>query len=90
MKISAVEIWGQVFGEDIKVKEFQGTRQEIIDHVMALTPAHARDLIACGHALDDSVWTTKVHWFGGHTMGLKVKAVVPPHISLNVALATQQ
>jgi hypothetical protein len=87
MKISAVEIWGHVLGQDVKVKEFEGTRQEIINHVLSLTPAFARDEISCGKALDDSVWTTKVHWFGGHVIGLKVKAVVPPHISLNAALA---
>jgi hypothetical protein len=75
MKVAAVEIWGSVFGEDVKVKTFEGKREDIIEYVLSLTPAHAKDRIACAKALEESVWSQTVQWFGSHTVGLMVTQV---------------
>jgi hypothetical protein len=75
MRKVTVEIWGSVFGKDVPVESFSGTKQEIVDHVVSLVPAAVRENATCAKALDQSVWSKEVQWFGSHIVGLRFVAV---------------
>lgn len=83
MKVAFVEIWGSVFGQDVKVREIEGTPEEVVDQIVSLNPGggirkDAKD------TLNNAVWSEEVQWMCNHTIGLRVKAVesVPEAVAL--------
>ena len=73
MKQVSVNIWGFLFGQDVKVKTLRGSLEEVVDQIHDMSPVKDRGAIC--EALNKAVWAEDPQWLGGHQVGLEVLSV---------------
>jgi hypothetical protein len=69
-----VNLWGFVFGQDVLVKQIEGTFEEVLGTLQELSPL--KDTGAIRLAMNQSVWADGVQWIGGHQVGIEVLSVL--------------
>jgi hypothetical protein len=68
-----MNLWGFVFGQDVKVKMLKGSLEEVLSEIRDLSPV--KDLGVIRESLNKAVWSEEVQWLGGHQVGLEVLSV---------------
>lgn len=72
MRIATLEVWGQIFGQDSKIKEITGCKEDLIKELLTLLPAKERSHAEVSKALDCAIWSNTLKWFANHSLGVKI------------------